>query len=218
MKNIKIILSILLVIFALTSCSEDDTSQVADSESQVQEELEVQGLQPVIGIVENLYAPASTFTKFSFLEGKKVTGDNWDIAFSGTKIIVNGGDRAGLSGEPDRMFDAAVAFEAGFFKTIKEVPVDSDFRQDKKNALAIPNKSLKGWFLETYDAEQIKPLKGKIFLIKTHNACYAKLEIISYYKDKADFEILYGNIPDKFKSFYTFNYAYNPNKGDTSFQ
>jgi len=51
-------------------------------------------------------------------------------------------------------------------------------------------------------------------VIRTHDDKYAKVEILSYYKD-APAE------PDGFvdeSRFYTFNYVYNPNEGQTALE
>jgi hypothetical protein len=54
----------------------------------------------------------------------------------------------------------------------------------------------------------ISPIPGKVLVIRTRDGRYAKVEILSYYENQ-----------DTAASgrFYTFNYAYNPNDGATSF-
>jgi len=62
-------------------------------------------------IVTNLYTPeyigngpnqqSANFIKFSFKEQTTTEGDDWDIAFRGTEILVNGGF-SGANGEPTR--------------------------------------------------------------------------------------------------------------------
>ena len=55
----------------------------------------------------------------------------------------------------------------------------------------------------------VTPIPGKVIVFKTRNGNYAKIEILSYYKDQ-------DNTQDS--RYYTFNYIYNPNTGDTSFE
>lgn len=85
MKTIKLItLLALLVVFS--SCKEDDEPVVLLIESET---------------VSNLYAPqdggqgqpiSGDFTKFDFATGMTTTSaTDWDVAFRGTEIIINGG-------------------------------------------------------------------------------------------------------------------------------
>ena len=60
----------------------------------------------------------------------------------------------------------------------------------------------------------ISPIPGKVFVFETNNGHYAKVEFLSYYKDSP------AN-PNAFQDesrYYTFNYIYNPNKGETSLE
>ena len=57
----------------------------------------------------------------------------------------------------------------------------------------------------------VSPLPGKILVFRTHDGKYAKVEILSYYQDNP-------TSPDGFADparYYTFNYVYNPNDGET---
>lgn len=204
MKHLRTILGGLIIAFLITSCSNNETNEplVKSVESKS---------------IENLHAPGKgrgnytgPFTKFSFSEGKQVTGDNWDIAFRATEIIINGGEKGALLEDIDRVHSAALVLKTGTFASIKEAPTDSEFKQDKKDALALLKGSGNGWY--TYDSSNhtISPAPGKVLVIKTHNGHYAKVEISSYYKDKK---------PSHTSSqYFTFKYVYNPNKGDKSFQ
>ena len=90
MKNIKIILISLFVL----SCGAEDPV-----------------LEPIEAmIVTNLHSPTTSepgqppsgkFVKFSFAKQTTVTGDDWDVAFRATTILVNGGF-SGSQDEPSR--------------------------------------------------------------------------------------------------------------------
>ena len=59
----------------------------------------------------------------------------------------------------------------------------------------------------------ITPTPGKILVFRTADGKYAKVEILSYYKDSPptpDYRFSQGR-------YYTFNYIYQPNEGVTSF-
>lgn len=155
--------------------------------------------------------PAGDFVKYSFSEQSVVEGDNWDIAFRATKILVNGGF-AGASDEPSRTGIAAGYVAVGAYGSIKNVD-ETLLVQDSETAYAIPAVSDEGWY--NYDPQTylVTPIAGRTLVFKTHNGRYAKMEIQSYYKDSPE-------TPNAFTSqgqTYTFNYTYQPNEGVTTF-
>lgn len=204
MKNIKQIVIIALATLIFTSCSDNkNTPIVAPTISKQMKNLHASAQ----GGGANYSGP---FTKFSFKTGKVVTGDDWDIAFRATQIIVNGGAKIGLPDELNRTGQGAISLQTGTLTSIKQAPADTAFKQDAKGAYALPWGSGKGWY--TYagpPTHAINPISGKVIVVKTHDGHYAKMEIISYYKDK-----------DRAKGsrYYTFDYVYNPNAGDKELQ
>lgn len=204
MKNFKSIF--LIVLFALIgiSCSENDSPVVEPVEAKT---------------VSNLYAPqqqaghgqpiSGEFTKFNFKEGKQVTGDNWDIAFRGLRVIINGGSKYGLTDEPERSGNASLAVIKNLFKDVKEAPIDDKFKQDANGVYAITADGGDDWY--TYGNRVVTANAGTILIIKTIDGNYAKMEIKSYYKDNPS-TITTSSEP----RYYTFNYVYNPNVGDKS--
>ncbi|MAQ21800.1 MAG: hypothetical protein CMB87_01165 [Flammeovirgaceae bacterium] len=200
MKNIYTLLISLLMF----SCSDDDPV-----------------LEPVEAmIVTNLAAkttsgpgqpPAGDFVKFSFAKQTTVEGDDWDVAFRATTILVNGGF-SGASDEPSRSGMGSGYVTVGNYGSIKSVE-ESLLVQDSETAKAIPTGSGNGWY--NYDPQTylITPIAGRTLVFKTHNGRYAKMEIQSYYKDSPE-------NPNGFTSegqTYTFNYTYQPNEGVTTF-
>lgn len=173
--------------------------------------------------VSNLYAPqgggqgqpvTGEFVKFNFETGLTTTSDtDWDIAFRGSSIIINGGVTLGTGDEPNRTGEAAVYIASGTMKTVTTIDT-SLFTQDSDTGYAITTGSGNGWY--TYAGSPthlITPIPGKILIIKTHNGLYAKVEILSYYEGAPD-------VPDAFidaTPYYTFNYVYQPNKDVTTF-
>ena len=152
------------------------------------------------------------FTKFSFETGDVTTSDtDWDIAFRGTTIAINGGTVTGTDEEPARNGDAAVAIENGTFSSVTTADGLS-YSQDADGAFGIPTGSDNGWYNYNPATFIVTPIPGKILVFRTHDGKYAKIEILSYYRDAPA-------QPDPFMDesrVYTFNYVYNPNDGETS--
>jgi hypothetical protein len=172
--------------------------------------------------VTNLHAPqnggqgqpiSGAFAKFDFSTGEITTSETeWDIAFRGTTIIVNGGTSLGTNDEPDRTGNAAAYIANGTFASITEVD-GSLFVQDGSNGYAIPSGSGNGWYLYNPQAFLIAPIAGKVLVFRTRDNKFAKVEILSYYKDApAD-----PNAMTDEGRYYTFNYIYQPNEGINTF-
>ncbi len=205
MKTIKLI-ALLAIFIGFSSCDKDDEPEVLEIESET---------------VSNLYAPqeggqgqvvTGEFTKFDFASGTMTaSATDWDIAFRGTDIIINGGVSYGATDEPDRVGDAAAYIATGTLASVTEVDL-SFLEQDSVNGYV-----LDGWY--TYSGPPnhvITPTAGKILVIKTRDGKYAKIEILSYYKDAP--EVITQDIATNDARYYTFNYVYQPNDGETSFE
>lgn len=208
MKTIKF-LTIALAMTSFIACDSD-----SDSDDTI----------PIVSItVEDLYAPqqggqgqpiSGAFTKFDFDLGMETDSEtDWDIAFRATDIIVNGGMSMGTTDEPDRTGDAGAYIATGTMEEITEVDVNL-FTQDSDSGYAIMSGSGNGWY--TYSGPPtflITPTPGKILVFKTADGKYAKVEILSYYQGAPE-------NPDAFTDpsrYYTFNYVYQPNSGETTF-
>ena len=163
------------------------------------------------------------FTKFSFSEGVEVQGDNWDIAFRNSKIIVNGGTDSDTT-QPSRTGDAAAYRIDGLMDQITSVNL-ALLKQDGDNAgmfgtTAIiddqgqvfpPAVEPLGWSLYNHQDNKLNPAPGKILVFRTHDNKYAKMEILYFY-DSPDPEPSEGD----YGGFYTFNYVYQAD-GTTTF-
>ena len=173
--------------------------------------------------VSNLEAPQTggqgqpiggPFTKFSFETGAVTDSEtDWDIAFRGTTIAVNGGTATGTNEEPTRNGDAGATVQNGIFSDITSANGLS-FDQDAAGSFAVPAGSGEGWYNYNPATFTVTPIPGRILVFRTHDGKFAKVEIISYYRD-APAE------PDAFSDesrVYTFNYVYNPNEGETDLE
>lgn len=154
------------------------------------------------------------FIKFSFSEGKVTTSEtDWDIAFRGTTIIVNGGKASGIAEEPKRTGKAAAYLAKGTFESINQISEDL-FKQDsKEGGLAIKTGSGNGWYNYNSNTHIIEPIPGKVLVFKTFDGKYAKIEILSYYKDAPD--KITKETPSQY---YSFNYEYQKTEGVASFK
>ena len=206
MKTIKF-LTIALAMTSFLACSDDSDD-----------------LLPAVSItIEDLHAPqeggmgqpiSGQFTKFDFDTGMETDSEtDWDIAFRATDIIVNGGSSMGTTDEPTRNGDGGAYIVMGTMADVTEVDV-SLFTQDSENGYAIMSGSGNGWY--TYTGPPtflVTPTAGRILVFKTADGKFAKVEILSYYQGAPD-------SPDAFTDqsrYYTFNYVYQPNSGETTF-
>ena len=190
-------------------------------EDEEPEEPSLQDIQSVS--VEDLHAPqdggqgqpiSGAFTRFDFETGLQTESDTeWDIAFRGTSIIVNGGTSLGTNDEPERTGDAGVYIYNGTMAEMVAVNT-SLITQDSSEGYAIASGSGNGWYTYTGPPTYlISPTPGKILVFRTRDGKYAKMEILSYYLGAPE-------NPDAFSDpsrYYTFNYVYQPNEGVTNF-
>jgi HmuY protein len=145
------------------------------------------------------------FTFFSLRTGAVVPNTdsltaNWDLGFRGTTIIVNGGT--------NRRGNAGVVIRQGLFDEVNEAP-ETGFAQDNApTSFAIPNTAGNGWY--NYDAPRnlITPIAGRVFIIRTADGKFAKLEILSYYRGAP--ALLDANSVSRH---YTFRYVLQPDGG-----
>ena len=201
MKTIKLLtLAVLFITFA--SCDDDKNDiQLLDVASENISNLAApqtggQG-QPISGV----------FAKFDFSTGLSTTSETeWDIAFRGTTIIINGGVSSGATDEPARNGNAAAYITNGIMAGVTSVDT-SLLVEDSLNAHVLEN-----WY--TYagpPTHAINPTPGKTLVIRTRDGKYAKVEILSYYENGAP------NADFTNYRFYTFNYVYQPNQGVNTF-
>ncbi len=208
MNSIKFSAAIIALSLTMYTCTEEEPTI----------ELE----EVVSETFSNLHAPqqggqgepiSGAFTKFDFATQDTTSDANdWDIAFRGTTIIVNGGTSQGTTDEPERTGNAAAYIVDNTFGEVQNIEEDL-FVQDSPEGLAIPSGSGEGWYNYNSSTFTVTPIAGKVIVIRTRDGKYAKVEILSYYKD-APAE------PNAFTDesrYYTFIFSYQPNEGVTQF-
>ena len=201
-------LTLVTLFIGFTSCSnDDDFTPVLEIESET-----VSNLQATQTADYSTNPPTITgdYIKFSFETGTTTTSDNWDIAFRGSTIIVNGGE-ATAADQPIRTANAGAYIVTGTLAGITEVNTELFTSDSSANGLAIPTGSDNGWYHYNPSTHIISPIAGKIIVVKTNDDRYAKLEILSYYQNSQPNDDLSNS------QFYTFNYVYQPNTGVTTF-
>ena len=208
MQKLNLLLSVLILFF--TSCEKNSNNDVIIDEDVITF-VELNASQYDVNILDSLVT--GKFEKFSFSEGDTVIHDNWDVAFSGTTIIVNGGDSYSVN-QPERTGNAAVYIATGVMSDIRTVDL-SKLEQDNTSGPAIVDDlgiSGNGWASYDMSTHIISPIAGRILVFRTHDNKYAKMEILYYY-DSPNPDPSNGD----YGGYYTFNYVYQPNDNNTSF-
>lgn len=192
-----------LAIMVFQSCTKEEVSEEDNNNST--KILETR-------IFHNLYAPQTgggpdpaggPFTKFSFSKNEITPGEDWDIAFRGTTILVNGGASIGITDEPSRTGNGAISILTNTLDDVKKIPESASFKQDGPGVYAVQTGSGKGWYSYDQNNNMISPIAGRVFVVKTHDSKYSKFEIISYYKDAPQ-----TPDPTVGSRYYTFKFVY----------
>lgn len=163
----------------------------------------------IIGIGAQGPYGANKYTFFSLANNSRVSSSdsassNWDIAFRGTKILVNSGTSGPGTG--------GGFVYVGAFDAVTSVPADSTIKTDNAPAsYAITYGSGNGWY--SYDGVNVlvTPIPGRTLIIKTANGKYAKVQILNYYRGGATPATTATDSVKAFDSrYYTFRYTYQP--------
>ena len=157
---------------------------------------------------KNLVAdPAATNNRFTFfsLERNVVVPyadsatTKWDIAFRSTTILTNSGTSGPGAG-------GAFVQRSVSFDSYGSIPGDSTFKTDTAPNFAIRTGSGNGWYNYNPSTNIITPIPGNIIVVRTASGKYAKVEVLSYYKD-APASPAATDVP----RYYTFRFIYQPN-------
>jgi hypothetical protein len=198
MQKLSLFLSLIILLFA--SCEKSSNNDIIIDEDVITF-VELNASQYDVNILDSLVT--GKFEKFSFSEGDTVTHENWDVAFSGTTIIVNGGDSYSVN-QPERTGNSAVYIATGIMSDIRTVDL-TKLEQDNASGPAIIDDlgiSEQGWASYDMSTHILSPIAGKVLVFRTHDNKYAKMEILYFYDTP-------NPIPSEgdFGGFYTFNYV-----------
>jgi hypothetical protein len=197
---------------ALIACSKDEETIVVPVTAITVKDLPADTVTGLGADGRPQYAGSVTY--FSLVDNKiiassDVASTKWDVAFSSTKILINGGTSGpGLGG--------AFVY-VGLFDALKTIPSDSTFAVDNSNAaqFAIPQTSA-GWYIYNGLTNLVTPAAGRVLVIRTATGKFAKIEILNYYKGGVTPDATASNADKLTKQrYYTFRYAYQPNGSKT---
>ncbi len=194
----------LFSLFLFTSCEKSSTEEILWWHGADVVELDASDFE--LNIADT--SATGNFVKFSFLEGSIVAHDKWDVAFRGTSLIINGGEKA-HNDQPDRTGDAAIYIATGSMVEINSVDTNR-LLQDNSSGSAILNNIMiddlgvsgQGWASYSFSTHLFSPRAGRILVFRTHDNKYAKMEIIYFY-DSLNPDTGSGDIG----GYYTFNYV-----------
>ena len=155
-----------------------------------------------------------SFIKFNFSKGDTVSHENWDVAFRGTTLIVNGGEKA-HNDQPNRTGSAAVYIANGIMSEINSVDTNrllqdnasgsAIFENIKIDDLGLPGD---GWAEYNWNAHIISPRQNIVLVFRTHDKKYAKMDILYFYDNPNP-----PSTSEDIGGFYTFNYVYQDDGG-----
>ncbi len=130
--------------------------------------------------------------------------NRWDLGFRGTAIITNSGSSGPGQG--------GAFVWTGLFADLKSIPADSTFRVDAAPNYAIPVGSGRAWYTYSQAEQLVRPIPGKILVIRTSSGKFAKVEILNYYKGGVTPAVTEpDSVKYKLQRHYTFRYTFQPN-------
>lgn len=189
---------LLLAAFA-TGCDDDPiTEDLPPVEAVLVENL------PADPIDASTDRPVGTgkYTFFSLRENRVVPNADsastmWDLAFNGTTILTN----SGVSGPGE----GGAVVVAHPFEEVVEAPADGAFLIDAEGAPAVASSPAGRWYNYNPTTHVVTPVPGRTIVVRTADGRYAKLRILSYYKDNP------ATIDSESVSrYYTFEYLFQP--------
>lgn len=196
------ILGLVVLVGVLAGCSKSDPTPalVAVTFKNLSADPPSGGYNPTNG---QPIGVTNKYTLFSFATGAIVANSDsastkWDIGFNSTKIIIN----SGTSGPGS----ASALVVTGIFSELNLAP-DAGYLTDNSATAtyAITRGSGKGWYNYDPSTNIISPIAGRVIMVKTSGGKYAKMEIISYYKDAPA-----SPTSTSTDRYYTFRYLYQP--------
>ncbi|NDC71910.1 MAG: hypothetical protein EBZ62_00450 [Sphingobacteriia bacterium] len=167
------------------------------------------GVTPGVPPAGGIPYGAGKFTFYS-LEANAIipsadsASNRWDLGFRGTTIITNSGSSGPGQG--------GAFVWTGLFDDLKSIPIDSTFRIDAAPNYAIPVGSGRAWYTYSQAEQLVRPIPGKVLVIRTASGKYAKVEILNYYKGGITPSVTEpDSVKYKLQRHYTFRYIFQPN-------
>lgn len=196
-------LALLAITLPLAACDNGDpTDDPTPLEATTVSDL---AADPTTGRDSTTGAPLATgrFAFYSLRENRLVLGSDeadradstsaeWDIAFRGTTIIANGGDRGPEQG--------GLLLVDSLFEEVSVAPATG---YTYETSAALPD-SLR-WYNYNPQANVITPKPGRVLVVRTADGRYAKVRILSYYEGGTT-----APTASDTPRYYTFEYVFQP--------
>lgn len=200
MQTIKTSQHFLLIAAALTlfSCKKDDDA-LPDPTPDPLEISIVNSLPPASDPNQPVYY---SLERNEVVPESEANTSKWDIAFARTTILINSGTSGPGQGSAQVLI--------GIFEEIETAPLDGYRIDNAPESYAIPTGSGNGWYSYNPAANTINPIAGRVIVMKTASGKYAKLEMISYYKNAPSNP---GSADEA--RHYTFRFSYQPDGSRT---
>lgn len=169
----------LLLLVGLAACDDDPVSSDGGDEVVAQRVTDLPA-DPFVGFVGGRPVGSGNFTFFSLRENSVVedsASTDWDVAFRGTTILVNGG-ASGPGQGVGQIID-------GVFSEIDEAPADG-YATDAEGDPALGTGSGQSWYNYNPQTQVVTPIPGRVIVIRTADGLYAKISMVSYYEGNPD--------------------------------
>ena len=167
------------------------------------------GITPGVPPAGGMPYGAGKFTFYSLETNSIISStdsatNRWDLGFRGTTIITNSGSSGPGQG--------GAFVWTGLFADLKSIPADSTFRVDAAPNYAIPVGSGRAWYTYSQAEQLVRPIPGKVLVIRTASGKFAKVEILNYYKGGVTPAVTEpDSVKYKLQRYYTFRYTFQPN-------
>lgn len=226
-KTIKTFALLMLTAGVLSSCKKDKEPNV-DEPTHYYKLERVENFAPAVADATSFYFNFETKKEVA---ATQVKSTDWDLAFGGSMVCAlsgnNGTDEANY-GVGSSAKGGVLVLEKSFDQ-VTDVPVDADF-QTGKNLIGLDKTgafaTTTGWLLYDHygtirgegkdDKKSVAYAmsENRTVVVRTANGDYAKIKMISCYKDLFTADKWYKDSP---KMFFTFEYVVVP-KGSTKFE
>lgn len=165
----------LFLLAGLSACDDDPVSS-DDGGDVVSQRVSDLPADPFVGFVGGRPVGTGDFTFYSLRENRVVedsASTEWDLAFRGTTILVNGG--ASGPGQGEGQIVEAV------FSEVDEAPA-TGYETDAEGQPALGTGSGQSWYNYNPQTQIVTPIPGRVIIVKTANGMYAKISMVSYYE------------------------------------
>ncbi len=176
MKSISLFAAVAVLGF---SACKKESNPVETVESETVTNL---AADPIVGLTpQGIPYGTGKYTFYSLENGEIVNNSDsatsrWDLAFRGTTIATNSGNFGPGNG--------GAYMYVGTYDGLNAVSADSSFRTEHApSAFAIRTGSGNGWYSYNGATSIVAPIPGRVLVVRTAAGNYAKVEILSYYKD-----------------------------------